>query len=38
MDGKEEADARIVVEGVDTHRDLHVAAVVDVHDRVLGTR
>ncbi|MFG1334079.1 IS110 family RNA-guided transposase [Xanthobacter autotrophicus] len=38
MDGKEEADARIVIGGVDTHKDLHVAAVVDVHDRVLGTR
>lgn len=26
-----------VVGGVDTHKDLHVAAVVDEHDRVLGT-
>jgi hypothetical protein len=38
MDGKEEADARIVIGGVDTHKDLHVAAVVDEKDRVLGTR
>lgn len=27
-----------VVGGVDTHKDLHVAAVVDEHDRVLGSR
>lgn len=26
-----------VVGGVDTHKDLHVAAVVDHYDRVLGT-
>lgn len=26
-----------VVGGVDTHKDLHVAAVVDQHDRLLGT-
>jgi transposase len=26
-----------VVGGVDTHKDLHVAAVVDAHDRVLGS-
>ena len=26
-----------VVGGVDTHKDLHVAAVVDQYDRVLGT-
>lgn len=25
------------VGGVDTHKDLHVAAVVDQYDRVLGT-
>ena len=29
---------RRVVGGVDTHKDLHVAAVVDEQDRVLGTR
>ena len=29
---------RRVVGGVDTHKDLHVAAVVDEHDRVLGSR
>jgi len=27
-----------VVGGVDTHKDLHVAAVVDSHDRVIGSR
>ena len=26
-----------VVGGVDTHKDLHVAAAVDAHDRLLGT-
>ena len=26
-----------VVGGVDTHKDLHVAAIVDHHDRVLGS-
>lgn len=30
--------ARTVIGGVDTHKDLHVAAVVDDLDRVLGTR
>src|SRR4051812_27919328 len=29
---------RNVVGGVDTHKDLHVAAVVDELDRVLGSR
>ena len=29
---------RSVIGGVDTHKDLHVAAVVDEHDRVLGSR
>ena len=33
-----EQEPRPVVGGVDTHKDLHVAAVVDEHDRVLGTR
>jgi transposase len=33
----EERERRIVG-GVDTHKDLHVAAVVDVQDRVMGTR
>ena len=28
---------RSVVGGVDTHKDLHVAAIVDEHDRVLGS-
>lgn len=27
-----------VVGGVDTHKDLHVAAVVDENNKVLGTR
>src|ERR1019366_2447177 len=34
----EEGTGRHVVGGVDTHKDLHVAAVVDERDRVLGTR
>ena len=34
----EEGRGRRVVGGVDTHKDLHVAAVVDERDRVLGTR
>ena len=33
MEGQE----RRIVGGVDTHKDLHVAAVVDEQDRVLGT-
>ena len=33
----EESAARRVVGGVDTHKDLHVAAVVDDQDRVLAT-
>ena len=36
MDAQEGAVRRIVG-GVDTHKDLHVAAVVDEQDRVLGT-
>ena len=31
----EESAARRIVGGVDTHKDLHVAAVVDEQDRVL---
>ncbi|MCO4053329.1 MAG: IS110 family transposase [Bosea sp.] len=38
MDSKNESAASTVVGGVDTHKDLHVAAVVDHQDRVLGTR
>jgi transposase len=34
----EAAVPRRVVGGVDTHKDLHVAAVVDEQERVLGTR
>lgn len=37
MDNRSEKTAR-VVGGVDAHKDLHVAAVVDERDRVLGTR
>ncbi len=32
-----EAQERRIVGGVDTHKDLHVAAIVDEQDRVLGT-
>jgi transposase len=38
MEGDQEVAGRSVVGGVDTHKDLHVAAVVDEHDRVLGSR
>src|SRR5271156_1714720 len=34
IEGKE----RRIVGGVDTHKDLHVAAVVDEQDRVIGTQ
>ena len=34
----EEGAARCIIGGVDTHKDLHVAAVVDEQDRVLATR
>jgi transposase len=37
MDGNDKA-ARSITGGVDTHKDLHVAAVVDDSDRVLDTR
>ncbi|NYT79296.1 transposase [Alcaligenaceae bacterium] len=36
MDQPQE-NSSTVVGGVDTHKDLHVAAVVDHHDRLLGT-
>lgn len=35
---KVEPETCAVVGGVDTHKDLHVAAIVDEQDRVLGTR
>lgn len=35
--GAQEAQERHVVGGVDTHKDLHVAAVVDDRDRVLSS-
>jgi transposase len=38
MEVDQEVAGRSVVGGVDTHKDLHVAAVVDEHDRVLGSR
>jgi transposase len=31
------SDSRVVVGGIDTHKDLHVAAVVDTAETVLGT-
>src|SRR3954470_8903597 len=34
----QEGAVRRIVGGVDTHKDLHVAAVVDEQDRVLGTQ
>lgn len=37
MDGTN-STAATITGGVDTHKDLHVAAVVDERDRVLGTR
>jgi transposase len=37
MEQYQEMEGR-VVGGVDTHKDLHVAALVDEHDRVLGSR
>jgi hypothetical protein len=30
--------SRVVIGGVDTHKDLHVAAVIDTDDHVLGTQ
>ena len=35
---KVDPEVRAVIGGVDTHKDLHVAAVVNEQDRVLGTR
>src|SRR3546814_11848673 len=37
MDSKQEVPIRKVTGGVDTHKDLHVAAIVDEHDVVLGS-
>ena len=37
MEGQD-TTMRHVIGGVDTHKDLHVAAVVDEHDRVIQTR
>lgn len=38
MEVDQKVAGRHVVGGVDTHKDLHVAAVVDERDRVLGSR
>ena len=38
MERDAENEGRHVVGGVDTHKDLHVAAVVDEQDRVLAGR
>ena len=38
MNSQDEPAPGAVVGGVDTHKDLHVAAVVNHQDRVLGTR
>jgi transposase len=38
MEDGQEVAGRIVVGGVDTHKDLHVAAVVDEYDLVLGSQ
>lgn len=38
MEVVETGAGSFVVGGVDTHKDLHVAAVVDQHDQVLGSR
>jgi transposase len=37
MSNDQDAIVRRVVGGVDTHKDLHIAAVEDEQDRVLGT-
>jgi len=37
MQEEQNATVRQVVGGVDTHKDLHIAAVVDTQERVLGT-
>jgi transposase len=38
MENGQDTASRCVVGGVDTHKDLHVAAVVDEHDRVLTSQ
>ena len=38
MEGNQERSDRRIVGGVDTHKDLHVAAVVDESDRVLASQ
>ena len=38
MDTTKDTTGPFVIGGVDTHKDLHVAAVVDNHDRLLGSQ
>src|SRR3954470_17932776 len=38
MENAEGTTSSFVIGGVDTHKDLHVAAVVDDHDRLLGSQ
>ena len=38
MEGNQERSGRRIVGGVDTHKDLHVAAVVDDLDRALASQ
>src|ERR1700686_1348469 len=38
MEGNQEGSGLRIVGGVDTHKDLHVAAVVDELDRVLASQ
>jgi transposase len=38
MEGNQERSDRRIVGGVDTHKDLHVASVVDESDRVLASQ
>jgi len=38
MESNQERSDRRIVGGVDTHKDLHVAAVVDEVDRVLASQ
>lgn len=38
MQVEQSVTTRFVIGGVDTHKDLHVAAVVDEHNRVLGSQ
>jgi hypothetical protein len=35
---KRSTESRDIVRGLDTHKDLHIAAVVDDQDRIMGTQ